>query len=82
MNNRNIFSKQNLVDGVLLSGVEPWETDGRKGEFLGLAVVVEDVAQLCETVAFGPCDLVNGLEHELISVLIERELHSHSLAAL
>ena len=82
MNNRNIFSKQNLVDGMLLRGVEPRESQWSKGEFLGLALVIEQVAQLCKAVTLGFCHTIEGAEHELIGVFIHRQLHSHAFIGL
>ena len=72
MHNRHILGKQHLVDSMLLSGVEPWETDRGKGEFLGLAMVVEQVAQLSKAVALCLCHAVNGLEHKLVGVFVKR----------
>ena len=82
MHHGDILSLQHLVDGMLLSGVEPGEAQGSKRELLSLAVVVEQVAQLCQAVALGGNHPVESLEHELIAALVHRELHPHALVAL
>ena len=61
MHDGDILGKQHLIDSMFLGGIEPRKTDWVKGEFLGLAAVVEEVAQLCEAIALGLCDFVNSL---------------------
>ena len=82
MHNRHIFSQQHLVHGVLLRGVEPWETHRGKGEFLRFGRVVEDVAQMRQAVALGTHHTLQRVHHQAIGGFVERELHAHLIRAL
>ena len=72
----HVFCPQHLVDRPFLRGVEPRKAQWCKGEVLRLHLRrVEQVAQVCQAVAFGTHGAVERVEHQAVGGLVKRQLH-------
>ena len=78
----DILGAQHLVDGVLLRGVKPRQTDVAEGVMLQRYVGVAHVAQMRQTRAPALYHTVEGIEHAAVARLVERQLHAKTLRLL
>ena len=81
MNDSDILCPQHHIDRLFLSGVQIGEMHRRKHKRLRLLVRVEKVAQITDAplALDGP---VQGLHHQSVGRLVERQLHPHVLGIL
>ena len=77
-----ILGPQHIVDGTLLTVVEPRKAHRLEGESRSRLMRVEQVAQIGQTGALGARDAVQGVEHDAITRLIKEQLQPHGCVGI
>ena len=73
MNHHHIFCPQHLINGFLLSLVEPREMHRLELEMLCRLMRIEEVTEICQTIASGMHNTLKGIKHKAVRGFVERE---------